>query len=108
MVLPLTRRDRQKYSLALRRFKAYAVLGGKCARCGNDDPMVLEFNHKNGDGKEHRLQLGTDSGTHMAAWVAHNPEEARSRLELLCANCHTRSHSVFNATEGYSQRAKRK
>ena len=84
---------------AVRRFKAYALLGGKCAICGTDDPMVLEFNHKNGGGNRHREEVGAP----MRNWVIHNPEEAREKLELLCANCHRRLHSSFNILEGYAQ-----
>lgn len=87
------------------RMRAYEVLGHCCARCGECDPMVLEFNHTNGGGKEHRLALGEERshGSNFVRWVLDNPEEAREQVELLCANCHAREHSLFNRVEGYQQ-----
>ncbi len=86
---------------AHRRFLAYAVLGGRCERCGTNDPMVLEFNHRNGDGKQHRAEIG-GSGR-LISWVLNNPEEAVIRLELLCGSCHTKEHSIFHRIEGYTE-----
>ncbi len=84
---------------AMRRFRAYAVLGGECSLCGIDDPTMLQFNHKDGGGREHRKKVG--GGQAFIAWVIGNQQEAKDSIELLCANCHARLHSGFNAIEGY-------
>src|SRR5262245_10212753 len=33
----------------------FSILGGVCAHCGNDDPRVLEIDHRYGDGNAYRL-----------------------------------------------------
>lgn len=74
---------------------AISILGGKCAVCGEDDVVVLEFDHKNNNGKEHRSAVGATGGTSMPKWIISKPEEAKSQIQLLCANCHRRKHTAL-------------
>lgn len=93
-------------SIGVQRIHAYEILGGQCIVCGESDPMVLEFNHKDGGGKSHREALDSNRvhGSNFVKWILEHPAEAQERLELLCANCHARSHSLYNRVEGYQQR----
>lgn len=72
---------------------AQEVLGSQCAMCGETDPAVLEFDHVQNDGKQHREEIRRMP---IVDWVLENQEEAARRLQLLCANCHAKKHSVFN------------
>lgn len=68
--------------------KAIELLGGTCVWCGNFDVRVLEFDHINNDGKQHRLEINEHSKPIMTRWIIKHPEEARQRIQVLCANCH--------------------
>lgn len=89
-----------RVSQALERLHAFQVLGGQCEICGESDPTVLEFNHRNGDGKQHRKE-GL-RGRALVSWVLENQEEAQGTLQLVCANCHSRIHTAFNTIEGFT------
>lgn len=86
-----------QFVTAFRKFKAYQVLGGCCAMCGETDPTVLEFDHISGNGRLHVRERG---GSTNHDWVLKHQEEAKETLQLLCANCHARKHSFFNSIEG--------
>jgi hypothetical protein len=65
-------------------------LGGKCVRCGFDDPRALQIDHVNSDGKEHRISVRTGLYANplryyksMLAAVGGNKFE----LQVLCSNC---------------------
>lgn len=82
-----------------RRLKAKCILGGRCVGCGNTDHRVLEFNHKvDGDGTRHRNEIGPAT-TQLVNWIIKYPEQAKDRIELLCANCHAIRHSYFRHVE---------
>lgn len=71
-----------------RKCQAVDILGGICIGCGNSDARVLQFDHINGNGNKHRQEIGLSGGSASSRWVLNNPEEAKSTLQLLCANCH--------------------
>lgn len=63
------------------KLKLQELLGGKCVKCGNDDPRLLDFDH-----------IDPMTKTMMLSQKLHLPwerlvEEAR-KCQLLCANCH--------------------
>jgi hypothetical protein len=68
------------------RLAAIEVYGGRCERCGLDDPRFLEFDHVDDDGKAHRKIES------VATWAARVAREQRRderwRLALLCTPCH--------------------
>jgi hypothetical protein len=70
------------------RLDAVRILGDRCdCPCGCQDRRsdILEIAHTNGDGKQHRLEIG-NSGYAMSLWVKRNPDTKRVRL--LCPSCH--------------------
>ena len=89
-------KDNAYYRRRYWRFRAEAMLkyGGKCKRCGFNDPRALQFNHKNGDGHLQRRPLYIRSRTGLRAnhdpreWLRHLVREpVRDDIDLLCANC---------------------
>lgn len=64
--------------------------GGCCTRCGNAEPMFLQFHHINGDGGIQRSENASIRGGNRYTWFKANgyPED----LELICANCHLFHH----------------
>ncbi len=65
------------------REEALVALGGKCVRCGFNDPRALQFDHINGDGylEEHYKNHSTKQYYRL---VAKNPD---NMYQILCANC---------------------
>jgi hypothetical protein len=58
--------------------------GGKCACCGEDEFIFLDFDHMNGGGSLHRKELKL-SGNTFVRWLIDN--DYPSYIRLLCANC---------------------
>lgn len=59
------------------------LLGGKCVRCGFDDPRALQVDHiEGGGGQEHKL---INSSYTFNKRIVDNPER-RQKYQLLCAN----------------------
>jgi hypothetical protein len=64
------------------RLKLFDILGHVCVRCGYDiDIRALQFDHINNNGKEER------SKSSFLNYYTKHPEEARKKLQVLCANC---------------------
>ncbi len=59
------------------------MLGGKCVRCGVDDPLLLDFDHIDPKTKVKRM---SQMLVWMQAW-SDCVAEAK-KCQLLCANCH--------------------
>lgn len=55
-----------------------------CVDCGENDPIVLQFDHVSGDKKKSVSRLAADS----YSWET--VEKEISKCEIRCANCHTR------------------
>ena len=56
-------------------------LGGKCTKCGNDDPVVLEFHHE----KYKNFNIDTN-----CRWS--RIQEELDNCILFCSNCHAEHH----------------
>ena len=63
-------------------------LGNVCIDCGINDPLVLQLHHKNNDGRQDRKKHGGHAKT--AYYYLTHIEEAKQKLQMLCANCHQR------------------
>ncbi len=57
-----------------------------CVDCGETDPVVLEFDHK--DEKEKKYTISEMVVTYQKPWVI--IEEEISKCDVRCANCHRR------------------
>jgi len=59
----------------------------KCARCGEDDLIVLCLDHINGGGRKHRQEV-CNKGVYFYNWVYNNgfPDG----FQVLCCNCNQR------------------
>lgn len=65
------------------RLRIIADLGGKCRRCGFDDPRALQIDHVNGDGAIDRIEHPNSNSATFYRTVLANP----GRYMLMCANC---------------------
>ena len=62
-----------------------------CVKCGEGDYRCLQFDHMNAGGNKDRLKhSGRNDGREMIRYYVSHPEEARLKLQLLCANCNTK------------------
>jgi hypothetical protein len=67
-------------------FKAYkATL--KCSRCGEDDPITLDFHHREQVGRKARLVWAWKRG-----WGIARLQRELAKCDVLCANCHRKLH----------------
>lgn len=55
--------------------------GGKCVKCGFDDPRALQVDHINGGGQKEFKDLG------VRRYYKNILEDKEGRYQLLCANC---------------------
>ena len=78
------------------RAKVIAELGGKCVRCGFNDPRALQIDHINGGGVKEIRSMRRYSYYLMI----HNlPEEERdAKYQCLCANCNWIKRAENNET----------
>ncbi len=64
----------------------FDVLGHQCARCGFTDKRALQFDHINGGGIKDSMRFKKNNDT-MIRHYSNNADEAREKLQVLCANC---------------------
>jgi len=57
--------------------------GGVCACCGEDDVRFLTFDHIDGGGRQHEVEIGS----HLAPWLRKNGYPAG--FQVLCWNCNS-------------------
>jgi hypothetical protein len=81
--LAFQREDKHRQRLAR---KAVLFEGAKCMDCGNDDPRVLDFHHR--DPKDKKLNV---SQSWSYRWETVQAE--RDKCDILCANCHRIRHA---------------
>lgn len=65
-----------------RRILAINLLGGCCVRCGMSDFRCLQIDHIVSCGRNNR-----ESGSKIYRAIVNNTEEAKTRYQILCANC---------------------
>src|SRR2546421_6884252 len=89
------------------RCEVVALLGGRCKRCGFDDPRALQIDHINGGGvQELRAKGGSGHSAKVAKFVRENP--AQSKYQLLCANCNWIKRAENGEVRGSNQHDKAK
>jgi len=67
------------------RQKLIDILGDKCIQCGISDPRVLQIDHINGGGTKEVRHF--KNGVNMYMFYINDPSIARTKLQILCANC---------------------
>lgn len=97
----LDRTKRYKLNLKLQFIAAY---GGKCTCCGEHRPDFLTIEHKNNDGKAHRVALiGRNDGGTTKILIAARNAGYPDIYTVLCFNCNI-ARSLFgkcpHETEG--------
>jgi hypothetical protein len=60
----------------------------KCSRCGESDPVCLDFHHKNSNYKEVNVSQASHRG-----WSIKKIMEEINKCIVLCSNCHRKEHS---------------
>jgi len=73
----------RKRHAALRR-ETIAEYGGCCACCGEREPIFLDLDHINNDGKDHRREVGNTTVLMLRLKAEGWPKD---RVQLLCSNC---------------------
>lgn len=78
----------KEYTLKLRN-EVYAAYGGKCACCGESNPLFLTIDHVNGGGIKHRKQLNSKgrNSVNRNFYLLVRNEGYPSDYQLLCFNC---------------------
>ena len=84
----LQNRHRKRWSLKLRVLSYYSQGTLRCNSCGEEDIKVLQIDHVNGDGNEHRRTIGLRSGTMFYHWL--EKQDYPKEFQVLCANCNLR------------------
>lgn len=86
-------RVRSKEERAMNRVKLKDFLcKSKCVDCGNDNPIVLEFDHRDPKNKEYAIAQIVGSGY---CWETIAKEI--DKCDVVCANCHRiRTSNQFN------------
>ena len=79
-------RDRKKGNRANTEKRAqdyiWSVLTtSQCVDCCNDDPLVLEFDHRDGSDKLYNISS-------MYSWSVESIKKEITKCEVRCANCH--------------------
>lgn len=74
----------KRYKKKLRDAAFIAYGGPHCACCGESHGEFLSIDHANGDGAEHRRQIGTATHT-LLLWLKRN--NYPSGFRVLCMNC---------------------
>ena len=75
----------KKYHYKKSKLKLFEILGSQCVRCGFDDKRALQFDHIEGGGSQERKEFKGKKETYRH--YASNPELAKQKLQVLCANC---------------------
>ena len=82
--------ERERLRHASVRAELLAAYGGRCACCGESEPIFLELDHTNGGGTKHRTTIGRSSKTIYC--LLKRQGFPKSGYQLLCANCNQGRH----------------
>lgn len=92
--MPYKNKEDQAKAQARYRLKILAVVEEArqtgCLDCGENDPIVLVFHHRNPEEKS--FSIGRATGTMSVSRLMQELE----KCDVLCANCHLRRHRTNN------------
>lgn len=74
-----------------------------CAICGEDDPIVLEFHHRDPEAKSNRLKHRNGGKRSFSVMSMGRILEEIEKCDVMCANCHRREEyrkSLLNQKRG--------
>ena len=74
----------RKYRRKLRE-SLFGILGHECIKCGFKDMRALQVDHIKGGGAKEQKRMGGNSS--MYRYYRNNPNKAKKKLQILCANC---------------------
>lgn len=82
----ITTRSREYSKTSKEKWKEtlLSLLGNRCGVCGYSDTLALQFDHITGGGSKEMRSM-TRNG--MIRMYVNNPELAKQKLQVLCANC---------------------
>lgn len=68
------------------RLELMVIIGGqRCVRCNFNDIRALQIEHKNGGGRKEARNFINQY--EMYRFYVNNPEKAKEKLQVMCANC---------------------
>lgn len=76
------RREHEKQYYKTNQLGTILVYGGKCACCGETEPLFLEIDHTNGGGSKERRENTDIEGFYR--WLI---RERSGGFQVLCSNC---------------------
>ena len=68
------------------RDKILDLLGRECVKCPYNDSRALQIDHIQGDARLDRIRFG-NIGWKMYRYYLEHTDEAKQKLQILCANC---------------------
>ena len=81
-ILKISQNNNERFRML--RLQLFNIIGMNCIRCGYSKIEALQLDHINSDGREDRNRF---SATKFLKYYISNPQEARNKLQTLCANC---------------------
>jgi len=82
-------KDSSRRSYYYWRNECIIAYGGKCSRCDISEFIVLDIDHVNNNGAEHRKKFKTTIYRQLAK------ENYPPGYQVLCANCHRRKTALY-------------
>lgn len=88
--ITMNTKDKQYINRWAKILRGIEYLGSKCIKCGEDDPVVLDFHHRD------RVDKKEDVSRILSSWVFSECIDELNRCVLLCCKCHRREHFDYN------------
>ena len=80
---------RKELKIQVRNFVWEYLKNHPCVDCGEDDPVVLEFDHRSGEEKRMEVSKLINGG-----YSVDKVKDEISKCDVRCANCHRRRTAV--------------
>ena len=80
--------SKQRYVNKIKDMIYQYKLGHPCIECGEADPIVLDFHHRDPNAKSFKISFAVMHGSYSIFTI----QEEMAKCDVLCANCHTKMH----------------